>query len=440
MTLEGFLSGQQWAIKPEVLDGFMQLLDLRSLGGDLESFAAGMPGAMQQKRVAKAQGSTAIVPIDGALSKRSFLFDCGSTYAGIRDAIQAALDDPSVSSILLDVDSPGGSVAGMSELTDFISQADKIKPVYAYTDGLMCSAAYCLSSAARQIVAAPTATVGSIGILGTHTDRSQRDQSAGIKRSVLTAGSHKAIGTDTAPLDDKSRAVIQGQLDQLYSLFVNAVAANRGVKAADAESWADGKVFLAADAKALGLIDEVGTRDNLLARISNQEATMDLKQLKAEHPDLVTAIKAEAATEAKAQAEKSQTDAVLSEQTRILGLAKAALGDDTGAKLEGLAKSGMSVEQALAAKGMFGAVASAPDKKQGSDAQAEALAALKNANAEPLKSGVGSGKAEDFLSLVAAARKEDPKMSQTQAMAHVVKTNPEAHQAYVAQQQPKAKA
>lgn len=438
MKLENFLAGQQWAIKPEVLDGFMQLLDMRTLGGDLDALAATLPGAGQQKRAPKAQGTTAIVPVDGALSKRSFLFDCGSTYAGIRDAIQAALDDPSVSAILLDVDSPGGSVAGMSELTDFIAQTDKIKPVYAYTDGLMCSAAYCLSSAARLVMAAPTATVGSIGILGTHVDRSQRDQSAGIKRTVLTAGSHKAIGTDTAPLDDKSRSVLQAQLDQLYSIFVNTVADNRGLKADDAESWADGKVFLAADAKAQGLIDEVGTRDNLLARISKQEATMDLKKLKAEHPDLVAAIQAEAVTETNSKATKAQAEAVLAEQGRIVGLAKAILGEDTGAKLEGLAKSGMTAEQAQAAKSLMGgdAVAPAPAPTS-SKAQQEALQLLKDSSPEALQSSAGGGK--DFMALVAAARKADPKLTQGQAIADVARANPEAHKAYIDQQQPTAK-
>lgn len=439
MSLEDFLDGQQWAIKAEVLEGFIQLLDLRTSGADLEAFAAKMPGAGTQKRTTKAQGSTAIIPVDGTLSKRTFLFDCGSTYAGIRDSIQTALDDPSVSNILLDVDSPGGTVSGVSELADFIAKADKIKPVYAYTDGLMCSAAYWLACAARQIMAAPTATVGSIGVLSTHTDRSARDQNAGIKRTMITAGSHKAIGHDAAPLDDKSRAVIQGNLDQLYGIFTDTVAANRNVATDDAEQWADGKVFLAEDAKAQGLIDEVGTRDNLLAKISHQEEPMDMKQLKAEHPDLVTAIKAEATTESSeklAKAEAASAQAVQAEQSRVVGLAKVMFGEETGAKLEGLAKSGMTQEMAVSAKDILGGVT--VTKTDGpSQAQKDALAALTAANAEPLKNGAEHG-GMDFTALVAAAQKNDPKLTKAQAIAHVARTHTEAHQAWVQQQQPKA--
>lgn len=439
MSLEDFLDGQQWAIKTEVLEGFVRLLDLRSSGADLESFAAKMSGAAQQHRAAKPQGTTAIIPVDGTLSKRTFLFDCGSTYAGIREAIQTALDDPSVSSILLDVDSPGGTVSGVSELADYIAKADKIKPVYAYTDGLMCSAAYWLACAARQIMAAPTATVGSIGVLATHTDRSARDQSTGIKRTMITAGSHKAIGHDAAPLDDKSRAVIQGNLDQLYGIFTSTVATNRNLAASDAEHWADGKVFLAADAKAQGLIDDVGTRDNLLAKISHQEEPMDLKQLKAEHPDLVTAIKAEATAEISetlAKAESASAQAVQAEQGRVVGLVKVMFGEETGAKLEGLAKSGMTQEMAVSAKDLLGGTA-APKADGPSQAQKEALAALEAANAKPLKNGAEAG-GLDFMALVAAAQKNDPKLTKAQAFAHVARTHTEAHQAWVQQQQPKA--
>jgi len=440
MNLSDFIDGQQWAIKAEVLEGFVQLLELRSTGADLESFAAKMSGASQQHRAAKAQGTTAIVPVDGTLSKRTFGFDCGATYAGIREAIQTALDDPSVSNILLDVDSPGGTVSGASELADYIAQADKIKPVYAYTDGLMCSAAYWLACAARQITAAPTATVGSIGVLATHTDRSARDQSAGIKRTMITAGSHKAIGHDAAPLDDKSRAVIQGNLDKLYGIFTDTVAANRNLTTDDAEQWADGKVFLAADAKAQGLVDEVGTRDNLLAKISHQEDPMDLKQLKAEHPDLVMAIKAEATTEINeklAKAEAASAQAVQAEQGRVVGLVKVMFGDETGAKIEGLAKSGMTQEMAVSAKDLLGGV-TAPAKDEAlSKAQEDALKTLADATAAPLKNGAESG-GKNFMALVAAAQKDDPKLSKAQAIAYVARTHTEAHQAWVQQQQPKA--
>lgn len=216
----------------------------------------GLPPGAQSKPFAFS-GGVAIVPVTGTLMNR-FSQSWGSVtgYNFIRAQVQAAAADPEVSAIVLDVNSPGGMCAGCRELSDDIFTAREQKPTLAVVDHLGASAAYMLASSASKVFAAPTADVGSIGVVAMHVSLAGVFEDFGIKVSLIHAGKHKVDGNPFEDLPDDVRADIQADVDAHYEMFVEAVARNRGLdpkKVRDTEA----RIYRANDALALGLIDAV---------------------------------------------------------------------------------------------------------------------------------------------------------------------------------------
>jgi ClpP class serine protease len=121
----------------------------------------------------------------------------------------------------LDIDSPGGTVAGTPELAAAVSALDQKKPVYAFSSGLMASAAYWIASQARAIYATPSAQVGSIGVVQAVVDRSAAINAAGIKVEVFSVGKYKAMGAPGTPLTDDitlSRETGRGDLFEICGI------------------------------------------------------------------------------------------------------------------------------------------------------------------------------------------------------------------------------
>lgn len=220
------------------------------------------------------QDGVAIIPIDGVIGKKMNLFMslCGGTSTQLlqRDVMQA-VNDPSVHSIILAIDSPGGDVDGTQAAANTLRQAASQKPMVALADGLMASAAYWLGSAASQIyMTEDTTTVGSIGVVATHVDYSKAYEDEGVKVTEITAGKYKRIASQYAPLSPEGRQTIQDQVDHIYSVFVDAVAANRGVSTdVVLDKMADGRVFLGQQAIDAGLVDGKATMDSLIAKLND---------------------------------------------------------------------------------------------------------------------------------------------------------------------------
>jgi len=218
------------------------------------------------------QGSVAVISIRGALTNR----DAGygsyeTTYPEIRQALITAAVDPQVKSILLDINSGGGSVTGVSDTGNLIRKIDGIKPVHAFTDGMAASAAYWLGSSARSVKASEMAEVGSVGVLVTHTSYARLYQEMGIDATVMRAGEFKALGHPLEQLSDKAKAVIQGQLDQMYEMFAGYVADRRGMSLDLYNKTAgEGRVFIGSKAVDAGLIDGITTFDKLVSQLEDQ--------------------------------------------------------------------------------------------------------------------------------------------------------------------------
>lgn len=208
------------------------------------------------------QGAIAIVPVEGALTRRGdWVTDIlgWTTYDGLAQQLSALASDRSIASIVLRVDSPGGTVYGADDAAQAVADAAKKKPVIAVADGLMASAAYWIASAATEIVATPGAEVGSIGVIGVHFDRSAALSQMGIVATEITAGEHKGEGSPLRPLSDEDRAAIQARIDAHYELFTARVARGRKVSVdAVRAGFGQGRALTAKDALKAGLVDRIG--------------------------------------------------------------------------------------------------------------------------------------------------------------------------------------
>jgi signal peptide peptidase SppA len=202
-----------------------------------------------------------IACIDGPMMKAKSKFGGCSTIQ-VRRALRAMTADPDVLAILISIDSPGGTVAGTAELGDEVAAADKLKPVCAHISDCGASAAYWVASRARTISANAAALVGSIGTVGVLEDSSAQAKAEGVVVHVLSTGPHKGVGIDGSEITPEHIASYQGLIDQMGEQFFSTVKKGRGLTDAQMRKATTGEVWMAADAKEMGLIDGVESMDD----------------------------------------------------------------------------------------------------------------------------------------------------------------------------------
>ena len=181
---------------------------------------------------------------------------CGVRLCSMEEtaaALQQAAADPAVHTILLDIDSPGGTVNGTPELAQVVRTIAKDKHVYTFTAGQCCSAAYWVASQADVIYAAPSATVGSIGVILPVVDSSALYDRCGLKMEVFSAGKYKSTGMDGTSLTEEQRDRLTQQVNATWARFKQAVTLRRSISEADME----GQTFYGLDCLANHLIDGI---------------------------------------------------------------------------------------------------------------------------------------------------------------------------------------
>ena len=219
------------------------------------------------------QGEVGVIAIKGSLTNRDSWYNryIGVTsYGDIRNALTYAAGQSGIKAILLDIDSGGGAVNGVADASSLIQLIDKnVKPIYAFTDGTMCSAAYWLGCSARETYSSNVSTVGSIGVIATHMEYSKAMKEAGIGVTVIRAGEFKALVNSVEPLSDKAKTQLQTQLNSAYQVFLEHVAdcRNTTVNLCDA-NMAQGREFFGKDALAAGLVDGIESFDSVMTKIS----------------------------------------------------------------------------------------------------------------------------------------------------------------------------
>ena len=258
-----------WGILREKHDAICALIELKLAGHE----AAAAEFAFSEPKAYLTESGVKVIPVRGVMGKRMNLlsaFSGGMSTERMGVTIQEALGDDEVKALVLDIDSPGGVVDGAAALAEMVFQGRGRKPIVAFADGCCASMAYWLASACDFIVANEVGTVGSIGILVSHIDRSGADAKKGIVRTTISAGSYKVAASDDKPLDLAGREYLQSQVDFIYGLFVDKVARNRGVSVDKTLTMADGKVFIGQAALDVGLVDRVGERHVAIAEAESR--------------------------------------------------------------------------------------------------------------------------------------------------------------------------
>ena len=289
--------------------------------------------------------NVAVLRIEGMIMQKSSIFTMifgGATLDSLTADFKSLVDNDDIDTIVLDIDSPGGTVSGVMDFANLIFEAREKKTIISISSSIMTSAAMWIGAAAETIlISCGTVVTGSIGVVTTHVDVSQLQADLGIKTTEITAGREKKIASTFHPLTDAGRSSLQAQVDKIMEAFVGDVAKFRGVSEQEVKSnMADGKVFIGDNAVKAGLVDDIKTFDLLIETISDGGSDMlfaknkeaNLQNLKAEHSDLYNEAVAigvdEGINSTKAHFDKSVEEAkaegleagVVAERARIQGI------------------------------------------------------------------------------------------------------------------------
>lgn len=215
-------------------------------------------------------GSVARISMIGELVNRGAWMGASSgltSYEGFVEQLGRAAADDEVRAIVVDANTPGGEAGGMIETARRLREVAQVKPVYAVVNSLAASAGYGLVSGASEIIATESASLGSIGVVFVHFDRSKYLEERGVRATVLHAGKRKVDGHPFAPLEGDALANLQSRIDYLMDQFVGLVSDHRGLSG-EAVRAMEANVFPAPLAVEMGLADRIGTMESLVAELN----------------------------------------------------------------------------------------------------------------------------------------------------------------------------
>lgn len=278
-----FLSSNAWAMDPQVFADLVAIVERHASGErlterDLRAAVGDKPAGSRESAMYRV-GDVAVIPVRGVIARyadqvNGVCQETGRSAESIQADIRAALSDLMVRSIVLRIDSPGGTVAGTAETAAAIRDAAAAgKPVHAFVDGLAASAAYWIASAADTItVSAPTAQVGSIGVITAHYDETAAEERRGYRLQVFRSAALKAPGAWGEKLTPEQAESIQRNISQLHAVFSSAVKSNRQLSDQQVAQATTGEVWAADQAKSMGLIDGVQSWDSFLTTVNTRSA------------------------------------------------------------------------------------------------------------------------------------------------------------------------
>jgi signal peptide peptidase SppA len=281
--LSSFVTTLPWALDPDTLRTVADVLARHVAGVDPDETTIARATAIaeaRQRQTAAAQdmlpATLALIPIQGIIVPRSNQITRASgmtTTDAILSALDEALSTTAVRAIILDIDSPGGSVAGGAVVAQALRDARVRVPVVAQVQYTGASLAYWIAANATEVVAAPGSVLGSIGTYLIHDDLSSALDQLGIRRTYISAGEYKTDPNEATPLSADAKARLQHLVDQSYAQFTRDVALGRGVPHAMVlDGFGKGKIVTAEDALALGMINRIGTLRETIARVGGAPA------------------------------------------------------------------------------------------------------------------------------------------------------------------------
>jgi capsid assembly protease len=277
VSLRAFLlanCGRRWAMEDSTVRGLFQLMasDAMMPVPSREATAELVALSRRAQVSRESGGAVAVIPLRGVITPRpsflSMLFGGGGGLMAFRDELEQAADDSDITSILLDVDSPGGLVDLVPETAAIIRGVRARKPVVAVANTRAASAGYWLASQADELVVTPSGDVGSVGVYLEHQDWSKANEKEGVAVTYVSAGEFKTEGNPDEPLSEDAQAHLQEIVNESYGMFVSDVAAGRGVSEETVrDGYGKGRVLTAQMALAEGMVDSVETYEQVVRRM-----------------------------------------------------------------------------------------------------------------------------------------------------------------------------
>lgn len=246
-------------------------MDLPAIDAAVEAVQASM-----DRPLGRMVGSVAVIPVRGIITQKADFYSWwfgGTSVERLTASFRHYLNDPAVSTVIFDVDSPGGEVYGVMELADELFKARGKKKLVAVSNPFMASAAYWIGSSCDEVALMPSGQCGGVGCYMMHQEVSEMMARLGVGTTFVQYGDHKTEGNQFEPLSDEARAEFQAGVDFYGQLFDQAVARGRGVSMGDVKArFGQGRVLRAPDAKKVGMVDKVATLDQVLARFTPSRA------------------------------------------------------------------------------------------------------------------------------------------------------------------------
>jgi signal peptide peptidase SppA len=256
-----------WAMEETAFNAAIDHVNRLDLGSHLAAMAikADAGDTMDVMPAMAMVDGVCVIDCVGTMTKYGSSLSSGPSTVALRGCVRKMAMDPNCKAILMRFDSPGGSAAGTDELATELSAAAAKKPVGAFVDGMAASAAYWAASQCSPIVAAPSAIVGSIGTYGVMYDQSAKFAQDGVKAVVVRAGEHKGVGATGTEITPQQIADQTRLVNEVNDLFVAGVAKGRKISMDDARKLNDGRAHVGANAKAQGLVDQIGSFEDAMA-------------------------------------------------------------------------------------------------------------------------------------------------------------------------------
>ena len=291
MNVIDAICSREWAIQPQMLRTMLEIANRERSDNIIELLQKRDAQRMENSRFATMRGDVAIVSVHGPVFKYGNLFteiSGAMSLSVLMKDFNAALENPNVKHILLDIDSPGGEANGVAEFANAIYNARSKKNIVAYVGGLGASAGYWIASAAGRIYANETAFLGSIGVVTTYYDDKEKLAKEGVKEIEIVSASSPKKRPDVST--DSGRALIQAHVDALQEIFVETVARNRGVSTEKVlVDFGQGDVLIGAAAVAAGMADGIANLENVIESLTTQTNKGEVIQMSDPKEKLFTA-------------------------------------------------------------------------------------------------------------------------------------------------------
>lgn len=372
-------AGRPWVIQPE---GLETVLAIANGMGDPEALQAKMGRPLENTRRVSVRDGVAIIPVTGPIFRYANLFTeiSGATSTGVlaRD-IQTALDNPYITGIVLEMNSPGGEATGINELAKQIRAGTKRKPIVAYGGGSVASGCYWLAAACREIVVDESAMLGSIGVVMSYLDTRKRDEKSDVRAVDIVSSQSPDKRVD--PNTDEGRTKVQSIVDAMADVFVSAVADFRKTTPEKVLSdFGRGGVLIGRDAVKAGMADRTGSLETVIAELAGSASNSKRGTTMSSNNGQVTVSTTEDLRQALAAGKTADQIVIASNEQAIATARAAGVEEGKTASIDAAIKAErkrISDVQALAREGFDAELKTALD--EGHSPEAFALSLMKAA-------------------------------------------------------------